>query len=108
MLEDSSTIDAVATREDGSVRLVIMDAGITEDPEERLGFLMDKLKCYLYYLCAGDFKKDHPGQTAGDADILVMCRVPPTKKMAEISAIQNPENADEPISISFEHFPGLD
>jgi len=108
MLEECDKIDATAITKDGKLELVVMDAGLTEDPEERYQHLIEKLKVYLFYLTKGDFKKDHPDRTATDTQIRVMCKLPPTDKMSQMSAVRNPDNPSEVVVIVFQHFPGAD
>jgi hypothetical protein len=41
MLEEFDKIDTLTKSDDGSIQLVIMDAGLTEEPDERYGHLKE-------------------------------------------------------------------
>ncbi len=108
MIEDYNTIDAIATEEDGTICLVIMDAGLTENDEERFSYFTEKLKAYLSYLLCGGFKEDYSEKSLSDVKILVRCRLPPSEDMENIQAIANPDNHSEYVNIEYDYFPGTD
>lgn len=108
MIEEHNKIDAIAIAKDGFVELVIMDAGITEDPEQRFTHFIEKLKAYVYYVIEGDFKKDYPEKTQNEVRFLVMCRLPPTDRMTKLSRLSNPEKPEEGFPIIYRQFSGSD
>jgi hypothetical protein len=108
MLEDHGIIDDIHQPEDDRIELMIFDAGITTEPEERYAHLVEKLKAYAYYVVKGDFKKDFPGKSIDDVAIRVMCRLPPTEQMTQFDWLPNPDNEAEWLMIHYEHFPGDD
>lgn len=108
MLEEYDKIDAITRSDDGSVQLVIMDAGLTENPDERFGHLMNKLRTYVAHASSPTFQEEYPDLTPGKVGFLVMCRRPPTEKMAHTTTIARADNQDEKFIISYRHFPGDD
>jgi len=58
MLEDAEQIDIITQANDGKLILVITDAGITTDPDDRFAKLIEKLKTYVGYLTGQSFKAE--------------------------------------------------
>ena len=58
-LEDPNVIDMGVTPVPGELVLVITDAGITSDPEERLKKFKAKLETYVGYVSGECFADDH-------------------------------------------------
>jgi hypothetical protein len=108
MLEEYDKIDTLTKSDDRSIQLVIMDAGLTEEPDERYGHLINKLRTYVAYATSSQFREKFPDVSTGDVSILVMCRIPPTEKMENTTSIARADSQDEKISISYRHFPGAD
>ena len=108
MLEEHDKIDAITQSDDGTIQFVIMDGGVTEDPDERYGHLMNKLGTYVAFATSAKFQEEHPGITPEKISFLVMCRVPPTEKMENTITIARADNQDENFQIRYQHFPGAD
>jgi hypothetical protein len=108
MLEEYDKIDTITQADDGTIQLVIMDAGLTEDPDERYGHLINKLRTYVAYSTSSKFRADYPDVTPDKISFLVMCRIPPTEKMKNTTTIARADNKDETFTISYRHFPGAD
>jgi hypothetical protein len=105
MIEDHNSIDMITQAKDGSISLVMTDAGTTEDPQARFDHFEQKLKTYYYYLIAGGFAAEHPDLPLSKVTISVICAHPPTKEMAEITGLKNPANPEEKIRVVFRHLP---
>ncbi|MBA2116622.1 hypothetical protein [Bremerella alba] len=54
MLEDSNQIDMVLKGNNGEVVFVIIDGGVTTDPDKRLELLNHKVQCCAGALCDQD------------------------------------------------------
>lgn len=105
-LEDTEHIDIITRSEDGKVMLVITDAGITTNPDERFNMLIEKLKTYVAYVMSEDFKKEYSGLTLNDINILIMCKIPPTEQMRQITKVTPKGEPEKAISVIFQVFPG--
>jgi len=108
MLEEYDKIDTIAKSDDGSMQLVIMDAGLTENPDERYDHLMNKLRTYVAFATSSKFQEKYPGVTPERISFLVMCRIPPTEKMEKTTTIARADNPSEHFQITYRHFPGAD
>lgn len=108
MLEEHDQIDAVTRSEAGDIQLVIMDAGLTEDADERHGHLVEKLRTYVAYAASPEFREQHPDVPVDGVSILVMCRIPPTEKMLSTTSVARTDHDAEALQVSFRHFPGSD
>lgn len=86
-LEDPSRIDIVTREKDGRIALVIVDAGVTTDPQERFDMLLSKLKAYVNYVMSIKFKEQYLDVRARDVLISVVCRNPPTEAMKRIENV---------------------
>ena len=107
-LEDPTQIDIALKTDTGGVNLVITDAGVTTDPEDRLERLLAKLSAYVGYVMSPDFQADHPGVAVRDVGITVMCRLPPTPQMAGITQVTPRGDAANAIAVEFSVFQGRD
>jgi hypothetical protein len=108
MLEESDQIDIITTSSDGKLQLVIADAGLITDPQQRFETFIRKLKAYVGYAISPDFKKDHPQHDIKDVQILVMCKIPPTDEMMKIKQVTPHGQHDQAIDVLFQVFPGSD
>ncbi len=86
-LEDPSAIDIVAKTKDGRILLIITDAGLTTDPEERLELLQAKLKAYVAYAIGPEFSEDYPNVDCSKVGLHVICNTEPTEEMKDITAV---------------------
>ena len=103
-LENTDVVDIITTSQQGQTVLVITDAGVTTDPEERYALFMEKLKTYVAAIMSGELAKDLPASSSGDYQIRVMCVLPPTEEMLAVQAIKpRGENIDA-ILVEFEIF----
>lgn len=107
MLEEYDKIDTITSDAEG-IQLVVMDAGLTEDPDERYDHLINKLRSYVAYATSLEFREKYPYASTDNVSILVMCRIPPTEKMLNTTAIARADNQEEMLQIHYRHFPGAD
>jgi hypothetical protein len=105
-LEDVKSIDIALTDAAGNPQLVITDSGQTRDPEQRLQLLLAKLTTYLRYIFSEEFAKEHPQSKPQSVSIKVMCALPPTDKMRNISRVRHPQHKEWAIPVTYEVFPG--
>jgi hypothetical protein len=105
MLEEPDKIDMAFALPDGKLMLVITDAGITSDAEQRLGYFVAKLRTYLGYILSDEFTAEHPKHKPTDVVIRVMCAQPPSAQMQGMTRITPAERKDLSIPIEFQHFP---
>lgn len=106
MLEESDRIDIVTKSPDGKLTLVITDAGLTPDPEQRLEKLLSKLRTYVGFVIGPDFKKEYPQDDIKDVQILVVCKIPPTDEMKKIKQVTPHGEHEKTIDVLFQLFPG--
>ena len=102
-IEDPTTIDMVMTPAPGRVELVITDAGLIDDPDDRFQALLAKLGAYGHYVQSGALAEDAPD--AESVGVVVMCRVPPTDAMRGVEAVRTPGGE---VPVRFEVFGGRD
>lgn len=107
-LEDSDRIDIVTKTPEVRVQLIITDAGITTDPEERYNKFVAKLKTYVGYVMGSEFKEDYPGKGPGDVTIRLISQTPPTEKMKAITSVTPRGDRDNVIRVEYEEFHGVD
>ncbi|MEM9554759.1 MAG: DUF6572 domain-containing protein [Acidobacteriota bacterium] len=100
-LADPTRIDLVARDSDGRLLLVITDAGLIDDPEERYAALTAKLRAYVTYAVAGQLAEEFPDVPLSDVVIRVVCAVPPTPEMEEITSVQPRDEPDKAIPVEF-------
>lgn len=105
-LEKTDTIDIITKPQDGRVGLIIVDAGVTTDPEARFLRLMAKLKTYGAYVMSDDFKQRNPGIGPSDVIIRIVFNpsTPPTQQMLEIAYVR-PKGQNDQIPVVFEKGP---
>lgn len=108
MLEEYDKIDTITKSDDGTMQLVIMDAGLTEDPDERYGHLINKLRTYVAYATSSTLQEKYPDVSPDRISFLVMCRIPPTQKMESTTTIARADDQDRMFPISYRHFPGAE
>lgn len=75
MLEDPDQIDMFFER-DSRLVLIIVDAGITEDPDEHAAAVADKLDSYAAFLGSSEFARQSKTRPE-DALIQITCPTPP-------------------------------
>jgi len=96
MLEETDIIDLTYKEDDGSPVLCIVDAGFTEDPEERLDYLEEKLHNYAYFIDCPAFAEDYPdAEQRARVAIEVLYSVPPTPQMEGIPSVRLPKSGTE-------------
>lgn len=96
MLEESDILDVIATEADGTPVLCIVDGGFTEDPQERLELLREKLQSYVRYLSSARFEETYrDAAQRARAWIEVQCSVPPTPDMQAITRVAGPRSGQE-------------
>ncbi len=105
MLEETDRIDLISRTEDGKVILGITDAGITTDPQQRFNLLVANVRTCIAYILGDEFERDHPGQSASDAGICVLCANPPTEQMKKLSTVRPTSRPDLVIPVQFEQVP---
>ena len=104
-MEDPNSIDMILKKgEDGRVILVIMDAGITTDPAQRLQCLTAKLKAYVSGIFNGSLEDNYPNHTAKDFKIRVVCVTRPTPEMAQIAHVTPSGDPANRMPVEFEEF----
>lgn len=106
MLEESDKIDMAVATPDGKLMLVITDAGITADPDQRFALLLAKLGSYVGYVVSEDFSRSHPKHKPADVVIRIMCAQPPSTKMQGLTQVSPSGRKDLSIPVEFQVFPG--
>lgn len=104
MLEETDKVDMVVPRGD-HLLLIITDAGITENAEERASLFKQKLLTYATYLDSPEFESDHPGMSRDRVSIKVMYRTPPPAEMQRVTSVTM-RSTSLAVPVEFEHFPG--
>jgi hypothetical protein len=104
MLEESDRIDMALKLPDGRVRLVITDAGVTTDAEQRANLLALKLGIYAKYVGDGEFRTNFPDKSPADCEIVVMSRLPATEQMQQMSNVALVNRPEAKIPVRFETF----
>lgn len=105
MLEESDSIDMMVTSQDGKLLLVITDAGLTTDEDQRLALLASKLRTYVSYVWGKQFAVDHPQKKPSEVVIQVMCAMPPTPRMQSLTAVTPSGDPSRAVAVRFQHFP---
>lgn len=100
MLEETDRIDMIAKGHEGQPVLVITDAGITTDPEERKACLIAKLHAYASALGSPEFQQQFPEYK--QSTIRVACANPPDEGIRGMSRITVRPQAQEPFDIPLE------
>jgi hypothetical protein len=104
MLEEPDTIDIISEAKDGTTYLVITDAGITADPDERYNCLIEKVRTYVGFIQSPAFEKQCPRSTRAKTSIRVMCATPPTEQMQAIQQVRTRTTPPLEISVEFVDF----
>jgi hypothetical protein len=100
-LEDPTTIDLVATNPQRQLELIIVDAGITSDPQARMQRLTAKLRFYSDYLRSSEFANDHGQLDTNQVQITVFCRTQPTPPMLALRQVSPSGNHAAAIAVKF-------
>ncbi len=87
-LEEVTTLDMVLREGEGELALVVTDAGVTTDPDQREQLFVAKIRNYMGFLLSDEFTKRFPDVRRDKVRFLVMTRLPPTPQMKEISTVQ--------------------
>lgn len=106
MLEETDQID-MAARTDEGIQLIITDAGMVEDDQERMALLLAKLRTYAAYVTSSQFASDLPNVPPDRVTIKVMCRTEPSAEMRQVRAVRAkaPDGAEAlAIPVEFEVF----
>jgi len=101
-LEDPTTIDLTLKPKDGKQMLLIIDSGVTTDPNERMQLLINKLKAYVAYVMSDEFKQNSPGINPRDITIRVVCKTEPTDQMKQIDKIMPHGDRENMITVEYE------
>ncbi|HEV2293182.1 MAG TPA: DUF6572 domain-containing protein [Tepidisphaeraceae bacterium] len=103
-LEDPNVVDLVTRPGAEQIRLVIVDAGVTTDPDERYGAFLAKLRSYVKYVLSEDFSSAYPDVQTHGVTISVMCKAPPTDQMAAVEQVTPRGDPAKAIKVEFEMF----
>jgi hypothetical protein len=103
-LEEANTIDIITKPKNGKMMMVITDAGVTTDPQERLEKLIAKLRSYVGYIMSDNFKKEYPGVKPKNVTIKVICQNEPTEQMKQIDKVMPHGDRENMIPIKYELF----
>jgi hypothetical protein len=100
-LEETDVVDVITSGPEGRLSLIVIDAGLTEDPEERYALLAAKLRTYMGYCLDEGFADQHPGARLDRVAFRVICRIPPTPAMVAIVELttRGPVPVRIPVSI---------
>lgn len=102
-LEHSDRIDIVAQPAPGRIDLIIVDAGTTEDPDQRFQLLVAKLQTYIAYVASDQFRQAYPGVGPQHVTIKVFHppEYPPTERMSKIAKIRPHGDASAEVPVIF-------
>lgn len=84
--------------------LVIADAGLTTDPEERFGFFLGKLKSYVGAILAGVLEEDFPNVKLSDYTIELQYQTEPTEAMRQVTHVTPRGDKNNMIPIVFQPY----
>src|SRR5689334_18388565 len=85
-LQEADVLDAISVNPDGRPNLVIRDDGLWDDDDLRWSCLLDKLKSYIGYIHSDDFAAEYPGVAPREVTVEVVCRQPPSPRMAALTS----------------------
>lgn len=105
MLEEPDKIDMAVATPDGKLLLVITDAGITVDAEQRFALLLAKLRTYVGYILSDEFSRAHSKHKPSDVVIRIMCAQPPSPQMQGLTQISPSGRKDLAIPVEIQVFP---
>lgn len=105
-LEDSDIIDMITARNsEGKYGLIITDAGITTDPEERQRLFEQKLLAYRHAIVNNLLADSCQDASPADFYIQVLCQNRPSKPMRSITHLLTEDVVPVEIPIIFSEFP---
>lgn len=87
MMSDRTTIDLVATTQDGKIIMAITEyRNWSRRLEEMHRDLWNKLNAYVGFVLSEEFSRQHPGKTSADVQIKLMTAVDPPPETLEYLA----------------------
>jgi hypothetical protein len=98
-IEDPDALDGFVVCPDGRPQLLIEDPGQLDDENERWESLLTKLKSYVGYLHSPEFAEKFPGVASGEVTIEVVCRTPPSERMAALTSFAPRGDLDNLIQV---------
>jgi hypothetical protein len=102
-LESPDSIDIITWDDNEGTTLVLTDAGVTTDPEERNALFAQKIRTYAQAIFSGILVEDNPEFSPEKCQIRVICSTQPTPEMLKFSAIRPRDAREEkPIPVEFE------
>ncbi len=101
-LEEPNKLDIIGKTKDGKIFLVITDAGITTNPDERFQRLIMKIQSYVNYVMSDSFKKEYPKIKPKDVIIRVICKNEPTDQMKQVENVGPKGDKENRISVTYE------
>ena len=105
-LEEVDVIDMITKRgSDGRYGLIVTDEGVTAEPDKRLALLQRKLLTYRQAVVQGELAETCPGATSGDFFVQVICELPPTREMRNITHVLTKTQPAIEIPVVFTEFP---
>ncbi len=105
-LEEVDVIDMITKRgSDGRYGLIVTDEGVTTEPGARLALLQRKLLTYREAVVSGELSETCPGALPGDFFVQVVCELPPTREMRNISHVITKTLPAIEIPVVFTEFP---
>ncbi len=107
-LENPEVIDIILKPVQNKLKLVITDAGVTTDCEERMNLFVAKLRTYVAYITSEEFRAEYPSIRPNDVTICLVTRNPPTEQMSAITHVTPTGDKDNRIAVQFEMFGGSD
>ena len=100
-LESTDSIDLARTTDDGRLVLAIIDAGITDEPQERYDLLIAKLRTYVNFALSDQLSASVPGKTAEDVDIEVITVRAATPQMLQVTRVRPQSHPGLEIPVRF-------
>lgn len=105
-LEEVDVIDMITKRgSDGRYGLIVTDEGVTTEPDQRLALLQRKLLTYRQAVMGGELAETCPGAMPGDFFVQVVCELPPTREMRNITHVITQTLPAIEIPVVFTEFP---
>ena len=101
-LEEPGRIDIITKSENGGINLIITDAGITVEPQERFEKLRTKLANYVRYVGSEAFRTNHPGVSPETVSIQVISKNEPTEQMRQIEFVASDAAPAIRVPVSFQ------
>ncbi len=93
-LDQVGNVDIVVKTPGGGGELLIIDAGVSGDEEQRYYLLTQKLITYANYVASGQYEAELSGVPVSNLTIRVVGRTPPNQSMQIVNSIAT---RDEPV-----------